>query len=238
MWLQPTIERPRWVAFEDDGGLLPVHWVGLNLGARARLGGASLNLVLSVGNGRGKMVDDVRNNTDYQDAKALHGSLELVGIHWPELRAGVSAVFDRIPAQPVDVRPLLPDQPIDELIAGAHVAYGGVPLIVIVESYLVTHTAAGQRWTTMGGFALVGYQIGRVTPYGEVERFASRGGADPFFIHHVAPDAPSFDTLEVIAGVRVDLSDWTALKAEYRQTRYTVTATDVREGVLNWSWGF
>ena len=32
-WLQPTIERPRWVAFEDDGGILPVHWVGA--GARA-----------------------------------------------------------------------------------------------------------------------------------------------------------------------------------------------------------
>ena len=41
-----------------------------------------------------------------------------------------------------------------------------------------------------------------------------------------------------IAGLRVDLSDWTALKAEYRQTReYDLHVTDYT-GILNWSWGF
>ena len=90
-WLQPTIARPRWVAFEDDGGILPVHWVGAgSRRARADRSTPTVNIMLTVGNGRGKIVDDVRNNRDYQTMKAFHGSLELVGIGRPELRVGVA----------------------------------------------------------------------------------------------------------------------------------------------------
>ena len=42
-WLQPNVERPRWVEFEDTGGLLPVHTVGVSAGNehRRRRTGAS-----------------------------------------------------------------------------------------------------------------------------------------------------------------------------------------------------
>jgi hypothetical protein len=236
-WLQPTIERPRWVAFEDEGGVLPVHWVGINAGANLNLGASRLDVVLSVGNGRGKIVDDVRNSRDYQSLKAFHASVELVGIHWPELRAGVSAVVDRIVGQPDRVA--LPGENIDEVIGGAHVAYAGLPLILIAESYLVVHKATAQQWTTYGGFALLGYAFGRCTPYVELERFVPRGGPDPFFLPNPGdPTNPSFDTVEGIGGVRIDLSDWTALKAEYRETRLVDRSVSIHEGLLNWSWGF
>jgi hypothetical protein len=232
-WLQPTIARPRWVAFEDDGGILPVHWVGAGVGARLPVGAATLNLMATVGNGRGHIVDDVRNAHDYQAMKAFHGSVELVGIGRPELRAGLAGVFDSIPA--FDGRTALPSNSITELIGSGHVAYVNVPLLFIAEGYLVVHKATGRQWTTYGGFALVGYAFGRITPYLEFERIASRGGADPFF---AIPDAASFDTAEGIAGVRYDLTDWTALKAEYRQTHAYDTDSTLYEGVVNWSWGF
>jgi hypothetical protein len=236
-WLQPVIARPRWVAFEDSGGLIPVHWVGLGVGARLPVGDATLNLMATMGNGRGHIVDDVRNAHDYQDMKAFHGSVELVGIGRPELRAGVAGIFDKIPG--IAARPLLPDQAITELIGSAHIAYVNVPLLFITETYLVVHRAVGHQWTTYGGFALVGYAFGRVTPYVEFERIASRGGPDPFFVNTtLAPDVPSFDTAEGIVGLRVDLSDWTALKAEYRQTRAYDVRTTTYQGLLNWSWGF
>ena len=235
-WLQPTIERPRWVAFEDDGGLLPVHWVGLNLGAKLELGSARLDAVVSVGNGRGKVVDDVRNTRDYQSLKAFHASVELVGIYWSELRAGVAAVVDRIVGQPDRVA--LPGQAIDELIGGVHVAYAGLPLLVIAEGYSVIHQAGSQRWSTAGGFGLIAYAFGRFSPYVEVESFVPRGGPDPFFLPNPAEESPSFDTLEGIAGLRIDLSDWTALKAELRETRLLDRSVSIREGLVNWSWGF
>src|SRR4029077_14301976 len=130
--LQPTIARPRWVAFEDAGGILPVHWVGAGTGARVPLGDTTLNSMFTVGNGRGQIVDDVRNNRDYQAMKAFHGSLELVGIGRPELRAGVAGIFGRIPAQPLSFRPGFPalaDKEITEVIGAANVAYVKVPLL-------------------------------------------------------------------------------------------------------------
>jgi hypothetical protein len=238
-WLQPSIDRPRWVAFEDAAGMLPVHWVGIDVGAKLKAGPGSLNLYASVGNGRGLIVDDVRNARDYQSLKAVHLAAEYVGIRWPELRAGLSLVLDRIPAQPLAIRPSLPDLPIDELIAGAHVAFASYPLVLIAEGYAVIHRVDSQQWSTYGGFALLGYAFGRFTPYAEFESVSSSGGADPFFIPDVAaPDVPSFDTAGGILGLRIDLSDWTALKAEYRYTRSIDTSTNFQEGLINWSWGF
>jgi hypothetical protein len=238
-WLQLTIARPRWVAFEDDGGLLPVHWVGLTSGAKLNLGTGTLNVVASLGNGRGKIVDDVRNTSDYQSLKAVQVSAEYVGLHWPDLRIGVGGVADRIPAQGALDRRALADVSIDELIGSAHIAYASVPLILIAESYLVVHRATAKQWTTYGGFLLAGYAFGQWTPYAEVERIASRGGSDPFFVPDpAAAGLPSFDSLKEIVGLRIDLSDWTALKAEYRHTSFRETSTSVDEGVLNWSWGF
>jgi hypothetical protein len=71
-WLQPNMERPRWIAFEDSGGLLPIHTIGLSAGPIFPIGESVLKITLSVSNGRGNVVDDIRNRFDYQDSKALH----------------------------------------------------------------------------------------------------------------------------------------------------------------------
>ena len=238
-WLQPTIARPRWVAFEDDGGMLPVHWVGFGGGARLPISSATLNINLTVGNGRGAIVDDVRNSHDDQIAKAYHGSAELVGIGRPELRMGIAGVVGKIPGQATNDRPALPYVELTEVIGSAHIAYVNVPLLIIAEGYDVAHVALGHQWTTYGGFLLLGYTIGRVTPYLLAERIASMGGQDPFFIPDPnAEPIPSFDSLEVIGGLRVDLSDWTAIKAEYRQTKEWDKRATAYTGIVNWSWGF
>ena len=56
-----------------------------------------MNLNGTVGNGRGQIVDDVRNNHDFQNMKSFHGSLEVVGIGRPELRVGVAGIYSKIP---------------------------------------------------------------------------------------------------------------------------------------------
>jgi hypothetical protein len=78
-----------------------------------------------------------------------------------------------------------------------------------------------------------------VTPYVEIERIIATGGADPFYVPDpTAPAISSFDTFETIGGLRIDLSDWTALKLEYRRTESIDRGTVVQEGIANWSWGF
>jgi hypothetical protein len=246
-WLQPMITRPRWVAFEDNDGLLPVHWVGIDMGAKIKVGTGALNFVASIGNGRGKIVDDVRNAHDYQAGKAVHLSVEYLGFVLPDLRLGLAGIYDRIPGQPVGVRPALPDAPIDEWIGSAYIAYPSVPLLLIAEAYLVSHRHADQEWTTYGGFGLLGYAFGPLTPYVEFERIASKGGTcgqpptpceDPFFVPDPAAGAASLDTTSFVAGLRLDLSDWTALKAEYRNTNALDRKLVTQQAIINWSWGF
>jgi len=171
--------------------------------------------------------------------KAFHAAIEYVGLIWPDLRVGVSGIYDRIPPQPATVRPALPDMFIDEWIGGVHIAYPSVPLIFIAEGYMVQHLHGPQKWSTFGGFGLLGYAIGVVTPYLRFERIASSGGSDPFFVPDpTAETVDSFDTMQGLVGLRVDLSPWTALKAEYRYTRLFDPSHTTHQGIVNWSWGF
>jgi hypothetical protein len=170
--------------------------------------------------------------------KSFHGSLEIVGIGRPELRMGLAGIYGRIPGQP-DRMGIPANEEITEIIGSAHIAYVNVPLLFIAEGYDVAHLALGHQWTTYGGFILLGYGVGRFTPYVEVERVARKGGIDPFFIPDPgAVDLPTFDSLEGIVGLRFDLTDWTALKVEYRQTKQWDLHVTQYDGVLNWSWGF
>jgi hypothetical protein len=237
-WLQPSIARPSWVRFEDEGGLLPVHWVGLTGGADAKLGGGTLHLTLAIGNSRGKVADDVRNNLDYQASKALYGKLEYVGfgaLH--DLRIGLSGLYDKIASQDATIRPALPGQPIHEWIGGFHIAYPSVPVLLIIEGYLIEHRAATQAWRTYGGFVLVGYTIGLLMPYAEASQILAGGGMDPFFIPDQAAFGMSVEQLDLLGGLRFDVSSWSALKLEYAYV-HRPYASNQHSVTLDWSWGF
>jgi hypothetical protein len=239
-WLQPTIARPRWVEFEDSGGLLPIHTVGLSGGFSADLGRfTKLRTTVSVSNGRGHIQDDLRNTFDYQDSKAVHGQVEFIGVGLPDLRIGVASMYDQIPPTTAGIRPAYPGS-IDEVIVNAHVAYPGYPLLVIIEGYGVSHRIPGHTFWTYGGFATLGYAIGMVTPYVRGQWITTHGGTDPFFVpggDANAPDAAKFGELEGIAGLRVDLTDWTAVRGEYSATQLAHDRV-VHQGTLQWCWGF
>src|SRR5207244_12772364 len=48
--LQPTVERPEALKFEDDGGILPVHSVGIEVGGRAERDDWTLDYVGNIAN--------------------------------------------------------------------------------------------------------------------------------------------------------------------------------------------
>lgn len=237
-WLQPTMERPRWVAFEDRGGLLPIHTVGLSAGPIIHVGASTLKITASVSNSRGNVVDNIRNTFDYQSAKALHTQVEYIGLGLPELRVGISGMYDRI--APADmVRPALPpDTHIDEYILGAHVAYPGYPVLLIAEAYYIAHRAANHWYRTYGGFVTFAHSFGPVTPYVRGQWIGTAGGTDPFFVPDPTTDAVPIDELESIVGLRVDLTDWTAVRAEYRATKLGIREDVAHQGVVQWAWGF
>ena len=53
-----------------------------------------------------------------------------------------------------------------------------------------------------------------------IESFEGHSALDPFFVPDpTAANAAHFDQGDGLVGVRVDLTDWTALRAEYRATK-------------------
>jgi hypothetical protein len=256
-YLQLSVDRPRTIALH--GGLLPVHWIGAQTGVSVGIGPGTINLIGSVGTAREKIgtVGHSLHGSNFTAINGVHGKLDFSGFLHRDLHFGVSAVYDRIPGEPAFVRPGLPDQSIDEKVGNAYIALPSVPVIFIAEAYGIEHSLnssarpenVGSKWRTFGAFAMLGYQIGRFTPYIRGEYIGSEVGAyifDPYY--HPEPKSTdgfkvSLDAKEGIVGTRIDPSDWCSIKLEYRVlggigTRVAELPTPViHTAVASWSFG-
>jgi hypothetical protein len=237
-WLQPTIARPRVVRFEDDGGLLPIHWVGAQVGwSRNIAGDVTLTASAAVGNSRGKIVDDIQNVAPKRSEKQGYGKLEVKGLLHRDLRIGVSALYGRIPSQNATDRPALPDTAMNEYIGNAYLAFPSDPFFLIFESYAIRHSAPIRSWETYDAFVVAGYAVPPLTPYLSFERLVMTNGNDPFFVPDPAAVIPELDVMEGIVGLRIDVSTWSAVKAEYRLTRFPFPGETVHTGIASWQFG-
>ena len=238
-WLHLPIGRPRVLRGEDAGGLLPVHWIGVEGGITLSRGEGGLTLAGGIGNGRGHDETDIPLRRDRNDFKALKLKLEVQGVGLPDLRLGIGGLVDRIAPAPEEIRPALPDVEIDEYIANAYAAYRGAQLTLIAEAYSIWHRTDDDTFTTMDAFAVLGYRVGRVTPYLQVERTSRRGGIDPYYSpvpDMMTPSTP-VEQSELLLGTRIDPSVWSALKLEYRLTRTDAVDDLAHSLALNWSFG-
>ncbi len=257
-YLQLTTERPRMILLH--GGLLPVHMIGANAGTSIPLGArGALNIVASGGTAREKQGTSGHglHGSAFTSVNAVHGKVEFAGLLHQDFRFGISGMYDEIPDEPTFVRPGLPDQSINEKIGNAFIAFPSVPFYFIAEGYAIEHTLTsnarpdnvGSKWRTVGAFALLGYQIGRFTPYIRGEYINSQVGAyffDPFYFPEPKSGAGfpvSLDVKEGIVGSRIDVSDWCSVKAEYRLTggvgtrRPDLPTPLIHTGTLSWSFG-
>lgn len=237
-WLHLPIARPRALRGEDAGGILPVHWIGVEGGVR--LGGPSgaFNLGAGVGNGRGHDEESIPLRKDTNNFKAVKVKIEYHGLFLPDLRVGVGGVYDPIAPEPMEVRPALPDARMDEYIGNVFAAYRGAHLTLIAEAYSIWHRAEVETFNTTDAFIVLGYRVGRLTPYLQLERMDENGNPDPFYTPFPGMPTPStpIDQTEVLIGARFDPSVWSALKFEYRHTR--VDAADGPDHSLSVNWSF
>jgi hypothetical protein len=200
-WLQMTADRPLMYRFEDDGGILPVHMVGVQAAGAWNTGAGAVKYSASVVNGRGHVPDEIPNVRDASDAKAV--SLWFGFSPGSGLEAGLSAYLDTLPAfgEHGDVR---------ERIVGAFVVFARGGVEVLGELSRVRHHVSGAALDTWGGYAQVGLKRGRWTPYYRFDQVEVAAG-DPFL--------EPLDVSMHSAGLRMDLMSWAALKAEYHHQR-------------------
>lgn len=259
-YLQLTVERPRTILLH--GGLIPNHIIGANMGVAANVGSGVITMTVSGGTfweqiGSGHAAHGGAHGQNLTSVNGVHGKLDFGGYLHRDLHFGVSGIWDRIPDEPAFNRPALPDQSINEAIGNAYIALPTVPTVFITEAYVIQHSLTanakpenvGSKWRTYGAFALLGYTIGKFTPYIRGEYISSQVGAyflDPFYI----PDAKSgfglpvtLDVKEGIAGTRIDISDWCAIKLEYQimagvgTRRPELPKPLIHSGVASWSFG-
>jgi hypothetical protein len=216
LFFQLATARPTVLAFEDEGGLLPAHQIGIEALGDVPLGAElDLHYAFGIGNGRGKFSDDILSTQDRNAFKAMVAQIALLPRSLPGFEIGVSGYLDRIPAGFTDAtgRVLLPEA-VDEQIVGAHAVYAAYPIEAQAEGYYLAHRGRDTGLTShlIGGFGQLGVSFEQWTPYARLEG-ADRSAGDTFF--NVSGALTRL--LEVRTGVRYGLSDQAVLKLEYRR---------------------
>lgn len=206
------VDRPAMVEFEDGGGLIPAHGVGVHADGRFELGDGHLRYDLEITNGRGSTPDLVLVNHDTNRAKA--GLVRLryePGGALDGLVIGANVYADRLDAPAADpITGLAAHGPLRELELGAHAAYTEHGVHAIAEALALRHvdTANGRHTVIAAAFVEGGFAIDRVIPYVRYEWMHARDG-DPYF-----GIAPGTDSHAASVGVKHVTTENVALKLQ------------------------
>src|SRR6267378_6784552 len=137
-WLQTTTGRPFLFEFEDRGGILPIHNVGVTASGRIPSGALGLHYVAEVGNGRtsrSREFEQVQNVLDENNHKSVNFSVFARPEAVRGLQAGLSIYRDLLAP--------LNSPRIGETILAAHAVYTGLSFEWLNEALLLRHAPQG-----------------------------------------------------------------------------------------------
>jgi hypothetical protein len=205
-WLQTTTGRPLLFEFEDRGGILPVHNVGVEAYGRIPSGALGLHYVAEVGNGRESrtplLQEPVQNTLSDKTHKAVNFAVFARPLKIPGLQAGFSVYRDRL--VPLGL-------PVGETILAAHAVYSSNSFEWLNEALVVRHTPEfGRAFDTPGFYSQISRRWGSYRPYFRYQ-YINASNDEPIFPDIGLRAGPS-------AGLRYDASESVALKLQYNYT--------------------
>jgi hypothetical protein len=206
-WFQTTTGRPFLFQFEDGGGILPVHNVGVTATGLIPSGPLGLHYVAEVGNGRASrhpLTDEpVQNVVDENNHKAFNLALFARPEKIRGLQAGFSIYRDKL--APVGF------PRIGETIVAAHAVYIHPNFEWLNEVLVVRHTPeGGHTFDTPGFYSQVSKRFGQYRPYFRYQ-YVNGSDNEPVFPDVGLRHGPS-------VGLRFDASESVALKLQYDYT--------------------
>jgi hypothetical protein len=207
-WFQTTTDRPFLFDFEDRGGILPIHTVGVSASGLIPSGGLGLHYVAEVGNGRASRSplteEPVQNVVDDQNHKAFNLALFARPEAIRGLQVGFSAYRDML--APVN------SPKIGETILAAHAVFIRSQFEWLNEALVVRHSVVGtsQVFNTPGFYSQVSKQFGSYRPYFRYQ-YVNASNTEPIFPDVHLRHGPS-------VGLRYDASESVALKLQYDYT--------------------
>lgn len=202
-WLQTAVGRPSIFAFEDEGGLIPIHNVGVSVGGSIPSGQLGLHYVAEMGNGRNYTPGEepVQNLSDNNAFKAVTLALFARPDRLPGLQMGASVYFDRLSVSPLPT--------IDQTIVSAYVVYVSPAFEWLNEGLLMRDTSSLGTFQTRAFYTQVARQFGKFRPYVRYELFDASED-DP--IVQLSGKPGFHQTLSL--GVRYNFTDLAAIKLQ------------------------
>lgn len=207
-WLQTTTGRPLMFEFEDHGGPLPIHMVGVSASGQVPSGSLGLHYVAEVGNGRASRQpldqEPVQNEEDDQN----HKDYNLALFARPEAIHGLQAGFSFYRGLMAPV-----NQPkINESILAAHAVLVRPKYEWLNEAILDRHVLQGMSmsFNTPMFYSQVSKQFGSYRPYLRYQ-YVNASSREPVISDVALRHGPS-------AGLRFDASESVALKFQYDYT--------------------
>jgi len=202
-WLQTTITRPEMIQF--GGRFLPVHFVGALVEGTTPAGGLNLGYQAGIGNGRSSVISRGGDPGDTNGKRAYLANV-FAKPNWAfGLHLGGSVYADTVTLANARV--------FSERILAAHVAWQKETPELIAEFASVRHEEAGSPATTNHAYYVqAAYRLPEPAHLWK-----------PYFrFEHIGVDASEVVFATVLrldgatVGMRFDLSQYAAVKGEYR----------------------
>lgn len=209
-WLQNAFDRPFLFAFEDGGGILPVHGVGMSATGTIPSGNLGLHYVAEVSNGRtsrSPLDEAVQNVQDENNGKAVNLAVYARPSALRGFQAGFSVYRDTLhPVTSYDLAPF--SKPIGQNIFAGHAVYQGSRVEFLNEVVVLRHALQnGPVYHIPAFYSQISVPFGKIRPYFRYEYM------------NVPRNEPMFGDVGLrhgpFAGIRYDFSDFAAFKLEY-----------------------
>src|ERR1017187_5897955 len=207
-WLQTTTGRPFLFDFEDHGGILPIHTVGVSASGQIPSGQLGLHYVAEVGNGRESrsplQEEPVHNEVDDENHKAYNVAVFARPEALRGFQTGLSVYRDILaPAN---------NPRIDETLVAAHAILIRPKFEWLNEALLDRHTPlkSTASFNIPGFYTQLSRQFGSYRPYFRYE-YVNVSNREPVFTDVALRHGP-------LAGLRYDASESVALKFQYNYT--------------------
>ncbi len=211
--LQTSATRPAFLEFEDDGGILPVHMVGLWGTGSFKSSPAVVNYGVMAGNGS-KLQDGAlnpNNISDDSDDKAIAFRVTVEPTQIDGLGIGLSGSFATVSGYTGSSETLRIKQNIYEL----DVTYFANNVEVLAEYYIFKNEddlGTSGSFSSSAYYVQAGYAImDKYIPYARYENVSIDDDGDPFFTA-----TGTVDSTQTALGLRYNLSLLSSLKAEMR----------------------
>lgn len=206
-WLQTATGRPFLFQFEDGGGILPIHNVGVSATGLIPSGRLQLHYVAEIGNGRASrspLDEPVQNVVDENNGKAVNFALFATPEAVRGLQFGFSTYHDHLtPANAPRI---------GELIFAAHAVMVRPNFEWLNEALLIRHALDGSSrvFNTPGFYSQISKRFGAYRPYFRYQ-YVNGSDSEPVFPDVGRRQGPS-------VGLRFDASESVALKLQYDRT--------------------